>query len=128
MKQGDRVQETSTTTGTGSLTLAGATAGHRSFSAEIGETDETTYLIQASDGAWEISRGTLTGTTLTRTLVKSSTGALLDLPAGTHYVSQVLDAASTVVSGDVSQIVEITQAAYDALGTPDADTLYLIVG
>jgi hypothetical protein len=102
VKQGDRVQETTTTTGTGSLTLAGATAGHRTFLVEVGETDETTYLIQASDGAWEISRGTLTGTTLTRTLVKSSTGALLNLPAGTHYVSQVLDATTANGNGLVS--------------------------
>jgi hypothetical protein len=95
MVHGDRVQETTSTTGTGSLTLAGATEGHRTFATEIGETDECVYLIElASDpSVWEISKGTLTGTTLTRTLIKSSTGSLLDL-SGTYHVSQVLDAAT----------------------------------
>lgn len=33
-----------------------------------------------------------------------------------------------VDSNDVDTIVQITQAAYDALGTPDARTLYVIIG
>jgi hypothetical protein len=96
MIHGDRVQETTTTTGTGSLTLAGATVGHLSFDDEIGEATECVYLIElASDpSVWEISKGTLTGTTLTRTLVKSSTGSLIDWAAGTKHVSQVLDATT----------------------------------
>jgi hypothetical protein len=96
MTHGDRVQETTTTTGTGSLTLAGATSGHLTFSAEIGETDECVYLIELSTdpSIWEISKGTLTGTTLTRTLIKSSTGSLIDWAAGTKHVSQVLDAGT----------------------------------
>lgn len=35
--------------------------------------------------------------------------------------------ATVVLSGDVDQIVQTTQAAYDALGTKDARTLYVIV-
>jgi hypothetical protein len=35
-----------------------------------------------------------------------------------HYVPR---------GADVSRIVRITQAAYDALGTPNATTLYLII-
>lgn len=93
MKHGDRVQETTATTGTGTLTLGGATDGRRTFLAEIGETELCTYLIESSNGAWELSQGEITDTagtiTLTRTLIKSSTGSLLDLPQGTHKVSQV---------------------------------------
>jgi hypothetical protein len=37
-------------------------------------------------------------------------------------------AAGGVISTDVTDIVQITQAAYDALSPPDADTLYVIVG
>jgi hypothetical protein len=37
-------------------------------------------------------------------------------------------AAATVFSSDVTLIVRLTQAAYDALSPPDASTLYLIVG
>ena len=37
--------------------------------------------------------------------------------------------ANTKVSGtNVTDIVKLTQAEYDALGTPDASTVYIIVG
>ena len=104
MVHGDRVQETTSTTGTGSLTLAGATEGHQSFADEIGEGLECVYLIElASDpSVWEISKGALTGTTLTRTLIKSSTGSLIDWAAGTKHVSQVLDAGTLNEFGAVT--------------------------
>ena len=130
MKHGDRVQETTTTNGTGSLTLAGATVGHLSFDDEIGEATECVYLIElASDpSVWEISKGTLTGTTLTRTLIKSSTGSLLDL-SGTYHVSQVLDAAwlsENVQSADVREIVTLTETQYAALDPVVSTTLYIV--
>jgi hypothetical protein len=37
-------------------------------------------------------------------------------------------AAATVFSSDVTLIVKLTQAAYDALSPPDPATLYLIDG
>lgn len=95
MNYGDRVQETTTTTGTGTLSLSGATTGHLSFVAEIGTTNTCTYLIEAEDGAWEIGTGTVTaGTpnTLSRGFLKSSTGSVLTLAAGTHTVSAVASA------------------------------------
>jgi hypothetical protein len=132
MMHGDRVQETTTTTGTGSLTLAGATVGHLSFADEIGEATECAHLTElASDpSVWELSKGTLTGTTLTRTLIKSSTGSLIDWAAGTKHVSQVLDAAwlsENVQSGDVRQIVVLSQTEYDALAPPDETVLYIVL-
>ena len=89
----DRVKETSTTTGTGTLTLAGAVTGFQSFSA-IGNANTTGYGIIAVDadgvptGAWETGIGTYTssGTTLSRGLIASSTGSLIDLAAGTKHV------------------------------------------
>ena len=69
----DRVQETSITTGTGTLTLAGAVAGYRSF-ATIGNGNTTYYTITNAASAWEVGIGTYTsaGTTLSRTTVLSS--------------------------------------------------------
>lgn len=71
----DRVQETTTTTGTGTLTLAGAVAGYQSFSS-IG-TGNTTYYTIVSGTDWEVGIGayTLSGTTLTRDIVLSSSAA-----------------------------------------------------
>jgi hypothetical protein len=84
----DRVQETSTTTGTGTLTLAGATVGYQSF-AVIGNGNTTYYNI--TDGTnWEVGVGTYTssGTTLSRDTVLSSSNsdALVNFPAGSKNV------------------------------------------
>ena len=71
----DRVRETSTTTGTGTYTLAGAVTGYQSFAA-IGNTNTTWY--GASNGVdWEFGVGTYTaaGTTLARTTILSSSNA-----------------------------------------------------
>ena len=76
----DRVQETSTTTGTGTLTLAGAVIGYQSF-AVVGNGNTTYYAITNAAGAWEVGIGTYTsaGTLLSRTTVLSSSngGALV---------------------------------------------------
>ena len=70
----DRVKETTTTTGTGTITLGGAATGFQSF-AVIGDTNTTYYTIVAQVGTeWEVGIGTYTssGTTLARTTVLSN--------------------------------------------------------
>ena len=86
----DRVQETTTTTGTGTLTLGGAVTGYQSFSA-IGNANTTYYAIYATGGSeWEVGIGTYTasGTTLSRDTVLSSSnsGSLVSFSAGTKNV------------------------------------------
>lgn len=98
----DRVQETTTTTGTGAITLAGAVAGYQSFATGFGGGDAHVvgYLI-VSGSAWEVGKGTFNGTTgLTRDTVRSSSagGALISL-TGTSNVfctasSELLDNAN----------------------------------
>ena len=69
----DRVQETTTTTGTSTYTLAGAKAGFQSF-ANIGNGNDTYYCC--TDGTdYEVGIGTYTssGTTLSRTTILDST-------------------------------------------------------
>ena len=72
----NRVQETSTTAGTGTLTLAGAVPGYQSFAA-IGNTNTCYYTITSAAGGWEVGIGTYTtsGTTLSRTTVLSSSNS-----------------------------------------------------
>jgi len=84
----DRVQETSTTTGTGTFTLAGAVSGFQSFSA-IGNANTTYYAIVGGT-EWEVGLGTYTssGTTLSRdTILESSNGGTaVNFSAGTKNV------------------------------------------
>lgn len=86
----DRVQETTTTTGTGSVTLLGAVTGFQSFAA-IGNGNTTYYTIADQGGAnWEVGLGTYstTGPTLARTTViaSSNSGSLVNFTAGTKTV------------------------------------------
>jgi hypothetical protein len=80
----DRVKETTNTTGTGTLTLAGAVSGFQSF-AVIG-TGSTTHYAIVSGTDWEVGQGTYTasGTTLSRDTVfaSSNAGALINVAAG----------------------------------------------
>lgn len=83
----DRVKESTTTTGTGTVTLGGAEAGFQAFSV-IGDTNTTYYTI-VSGNNWEVGIGTytLSGTTLSRdTVLESSGGGSKITLAGTSTV------------------------------------------
>jgi hypothetical protein len=69
----DRVQETSTTSGTGTLTLAGAVVGFQTFSTAIGNGNTTFYTIyDPTTYDWEVGIGTVGAGTLARTTVLSN--------------------------------------------------------
>mgnify|MGYP000057577837 CR=1 FL=1 len=95
----DRVQETSTTTGTGTLTLAGAVSGYRTFSGEIGNGNTTYYVIWNTTVAteFETGLGTVAAGTLARTTVfeSSNAGAAVNFSAGTKLVFCALLAGKT---------------------------------
>ena len=56
----DRVRETSTTTGTGTLTLAGAVQGFETFSSAIGNTNTTYYaIVNQANAEFEVGLGTV---------------------------------------------------------------------
>lgn len=113
----DRVQETSTTTGTGTLTLAGAVTGFQSFSV-IGNANTTYYAI-VMDSSFEIGIGTYTssGTTLSRTTVleSSNAGSLVNFSAGTKSVFCTYPAEQGLYLDASGNAI--------ALGTPASATL-----
>ena len=87
----DRVKETSTTTGTGTLDLGGAATGFETFVAGIGTTNVTYYAIShATEDEWEVGYGTVTDAstdTLSRTAITSSNSdSLVSFSAGTKTV------------------------------------------
>ena len=103
----DRVQETTTTAGTGTVTLAGAVAGFQSFSA-IGN-GNTTYYTIVNGNNWETGVGTYTsaGTTLSRDTVfaSSNSGNKITL-ANTSNVFVSPPSARTVLR-DASNILTL---------------------
>jgi len=127
----DRVKETTTTTGTGTITLLGAVEDFEGFSAGIGDGNTTYYCIfheSDSYNEWEVGYGVFTasGATLTRTAITSSNGdALESFSAGTKSVFCTLPASKglmkstdgTVVFGDntgaLSLAGSLTMNAYN---------------
>lgn len=100
----DRVKETTTTAGTGTVTLLGAATGFQSFSA-IGNGNTTYYTIAAQTGTeWEVGIGTYTssGTTLSRDTVLSSSngGSLVNFSAGTKDVFVTYPSGTSVVTSN----------------------------
>lgn len=96
----DRVKETTTTAGTGTVTLLGAATGFQSFSA-IGNANTTYYCIAGQTGSeWEVGVGTYTssGTTLSRdtVLASSNSGSLVNFSAGTKDVFVTYPASNAV--------------------------------
>jgi hypothetical protein len=84
----DRVQETTTTTGTGTVTLAGAVSDFQAFQTAFPTGTRVFYAI-AGGTDWEVGSGTLvTATTLSRDVVygSSNAGALVNLAAGSKSV------------------------------------------
>lgn len=105
----DRVQETTTSTGTGTITLAGAATGFQSFSV-ICNGNTTTYTISDASGSnWEVGIGTYTssGTTLARNIVLSSSnsGSLVNFGAGTKNVFVTLPSSRTVYPAAIAAMI-----------------------
>lgn len=103
----DRVRETSTTTGTGTLSLAGAVSGFRSFVSAIGTGNNTYYVI--SDGVnWEVGIGTVTSgapNTLSRdTVLSNSLGntTKVNFGAGSKDVAVTLPASKAIIPEDAA--------------------------
>lgn len=92
----NRVRETTTTTGTGTLDLDGAVTGYQTFVAGAGDAAVVYYTIVgqsggAASGEWEVGIGTVTDAatdTLSRTTVldSSNAGSAVNLSAGTKDV------------------------------------------
>ena len=111
----DRVKETTSTTGTGTVTLSGASTGFQSFSV-IGDGNTTYYaIVNSSAGEWEVGIGTYTasGTTLSRDTVleSSNSGSLVDFAAGNKDVFVTYPAERSVIGamGYVENAATITQ-------------------
>ena len=113
---GDRVQETFTTTGTGTISLGGAVVGYQAFSAVMANAGTCYYA--ATDGVnWEVGLGTYatSGNTLARTTILSSSnsGSAVSWSAGTKNIwldfpataALVPDGTTITKTGNVISVV-----------------------
>lgn len=119
----DRVKETTTTTGTGSLTLSGAVTGYQSFSSAIGNGNTTYYAIYLDGGSeWEVGLGTVSAGALARTTVLASSngGSLVNFSTGQKTVWGDYPAAKAVYA-DANNKLRVDGNPYvdleDATGT-----------
>lgn len=114
----DRVKETTTTTGTGNITLAGAVSQFRAFSSVMANNDTTTYAIVGQTGTeWEVGFGTWqTGGTLVRTTVyaSSNAGAAVNFSAGTK------DVFMTIAGGNQPHFQAVVIRQDDTVNNPNA--------
>lgn len=127
----DRVLETTTTSGTGALTLAGAVTGFRTFASVMTSPSDTClYALWAVDadgnatGDYEEGLGTYSASnTLTRTTVfrSSNANAAVTLAAGTKYVAISLLQLQSVTPSQITA----NQNDYSPTGMASAGVLLL---
>lgn len=120
----DRVQELSTTSGTGTLTLNGAVPGFQTFSAGIGNTNTTYYTIyDPTTYDWEVGIGTVGAGTLSRDTVLSNslgTTALINLAGNQVNVFATYPAEKAIyynASGEVEVGAPISYADTGIIAT-----------
>lgn len=116
----DRVLETSTTTGTGTVDLDGATTGYRTFKSALGFTaggaGVLCYYLLTDGTDWEVGEGTASETVggqeqLARDeVLASTTGSKINWGPGTRDVALIFPAAK-VVQRDVNDYIGALTAA-----------------
>jgi hypothetical protein len=124
----DRVKETTTTTGTGAITLAGAVSSFETFAAGVGNSNTTYYaIVHQTANEFEVGLGTLDGTSanLTRTTVISSSNsdAAVNFSAGTKDVFCTFPASKAVFK-DASDNTNFADDEKIQLGTGNDIQLY----
>jgi hypothetical protein len=114
----DRVRENSTTTGMGTISLAGAVTGFASFAEQIGN-GNTTYYTIADATSWEVGVGTYSANTLTRDTVldSSNAGSKVNFAAGLKDVFVTLPAEKVATIDTAVTSVTATAPVTSSGGT-----------
>lgn len=126
----DRVKETTTTTGTGAITLAGAESNFVTFSSVLSNSDTTYYaIVDETNNDFEVGLGTFSsgGNSITRTtvLASSNSGSAVNLSAGTKEVFVNYPAGKAVfldASGDANFAGAVNVNSTSAIKVPAGTT------
>ncbi len=123
----DRVKETTTTTGTGAISLGGAVANFQAFSAVLSNGDTTYYaIVDTTNTAFEVGLGTYasSGNTLTRTTVleSSNSGSAVNLSAGSKSIFIAYPAEKAVYEeSDGSVLIENLELNANSIKSTDTN-------
>ena len=123
----DRVKETTTTTGTGAISLGGAVANFQAFSAVLSNADTTYYaIVDTTNTAFEVGLGTYasSGNTLTRTTVleSSNSGSAVNLSAGSKSIFIAYPAEKAVYEeSDGSVLIENLELNANSIKSTDTN-------
>ncbi len=117
----DRVLETASAPGTGTVTLLGASLGYQSFNTALTSGNTTYYAIADLGGAnWEVGIGTFTAPDqLARNTIleSSNSGSIVNFSSGTQNVFITYPAEKSVnldASGNVSPLGTIASGTWNA--------------
>lgn len=124
----DRVKETTTTTGTGTLNLAGAVSNFETFVAGIGNSNTTYYaIVHTTEAEFEVGLGTVTDAspdTLARTTIISSSNSdsAVDFSAGSKEVFCTMPASKAVVTVNGSTEIDFLSKIVDDINDSTVGT------
>ena len=129
LKIADRVRETTTTTGTGTISLGGAVGNFETFSANLSNSDTTYYaIVDSTNNTFEVGLGTYTssGNTLARTTViaSSNSNSAVNFGAATKDVfittpaskMAFLNASGSLISSGGTSLMEVSSDSTPQLG------------
>ena len=130
LKIADRVRETTTTTGTGTINLGGAVTNFETFAANLSNSDTTYYaIVDNTNGDFEVGLGTFaTGSpnTLARTtpISSSNSNSAVNFGAGTKEVfittpaskMAFLNASGSLISSGGTSLMEVANDTTPQLG------------
>ena len=130
LKIADRVRETTTTTGTGTINLGGAVTNFETFAANLSNSDTTYYaIVDNTNGDFEVGLGTFaTGSpnTLARTtpISSSNSNSAVNFGAGTKDVfittpaskMAFLNASGSLISSGGTSLMEVANDTTPQLG------------
>jgi hypothetical protein len=126
----NRVKETSITSGSGTVTLAGAATGFQAFSNVLSSGQKTFYTIENSP-RWEVGIGTYGSDSLSRdTVLSSSSGGSKISLSGNSNVFIAYPSEKSVYKDENDQVVAGSSGVILATGSPSStsNTLYNIGG
>ena len=130
LKIADRVRETTTTTGTGTINLGGAVTNFETFAANLSNSDTTYYaIVDNTNGDFEVGLGTFaTGSpnTLARTtpISSSNSNSAVNFGSGTKDVfittpaskMAFLNASGSLISSGGTSLMEVANDTSPQLG------------